>query len=72
MATKISDTEIEMEKITPEVRTTVRYERGFIEGQIKAITQQLADYTAARQVEIDECSAIIAEMDKLGIKSKEE
>ena len=68
MATKISDTEIEMEKITPEVRTTVKYERGFIESQIKAIQASKDAYDAQRDAEIAECNSILAEMDLLGIK----
>ena len=67
MATKISDTSISMDKVTPAVTVTNTYERGFIEGQIKSITAQRDAYVAARQVELDECNAIIAEMDKLGI-----
>ena len=70
MATKISDTEIEMEKVTPEVRTTVKYERSFIEQQIKDIQAQKDAYDAQRDVEIKECQDILKAMNDLGIVSK--
>ena len=67
---KISDTEIEMEKVTPEVRTTVKYERGFIEQQIKNIQSQKDAYDAQRDAEIKECQEILKAMDDLGIVAK--
>jgi len=72
MATKISDTEISMEKVTPEVRTTVKYERSFIEQQRKDIIKQSDEYVAARMKEVAECDAILKVMDELGIVSKPE
>jgi hypothetical protein len=80
MATKISDTTIEMEKVTPEVITPakiekVQYDRDFIENQIKAITAQRDGMIAEKEslirlkeAELAECESILAEMDKLGIK----
>ena len=70
MATKLSDTSIEMEKVTPEVRTMVTYERAFIEKQIVAIQSQKAAYDAQRDAEIKECQDILVEMDKLGVTAK--
>ena len=70
MATKVSDTEIEMDKVTPEVRTTVTYERGFIEKQILNIQAQKDAYDAQRDAEIKECEDILKAMDDLGIVAK--
>jgi len=67
---KISDSSIEMDKVTPEVRTTVKYERSFIEQQRKDIIKQSDDFVAARMKEVAECDAILSEMDRLGVVSK--
>jgi len=68
---KVSDSVIIMEKVTPEVRTTVTYERGFIEKQILNIQSQKDAYDAQRDAEIKECQDILKAMDDLGIKATE-
>ena len=67
MATKLSDTSIEMEKVTPEVRTMVTYERAFVEKQIVAIQSQKDAYDNQRDAELKECQDILEAMDDLGI-----
>ena len=64
---KISENTIEIEKIIPEARIKLRYNRLFIEQQIKEINAQKKAYDDSRDAEIAECEAIIIEMDKLGI-----
>ena len=66
--TKISDTQVEITKdeIT-ESKTTI-YERGFIEEQLKNILAQKEQQIADRDREIAECEAILAAMDKAGVK----
>ena len=69
-AKKLSETSIEItrEVITPTVTKKDRYERKFIEDQILAITAQRDELIAIKEAELAECVAILAEMDKLGIK----
>jgi len=67
---KISDYEIEITKEKPVESVTTKYERGFIEQQIKNIQKQRDDDDALRDAEIAECVAILKEMDKLGIIEK--
>ena len=81
-AIKISDTTIEMEKVTPEKiipaeTKKVQYERSFIEKQIISITKQrdamIAEKEALiilKEAELKECQNVLAEMDKLGIVAK--
>lgn len=64
---KISDTEIEMEKVVPETRTIVRYERKFIESQRTEIIKQRDAYVVARNVELAEVDAILKAMDDAGV-----
>jgi hypothetical protein len=69
---KIDSYTIEVTK-QPVVEPIVhRYDRGFIERQIVSIQAQKDTYAQARQAELDECNAILAEMDKLEIVKKEE
>ena len=72
--TKLSATSVEVtrEAPAPVVPPKQRYERKFIEEQIKSITEQRDDLIAAKEAELKECTDILAEMDKLGILSKEE
>lgn len=67
---KISDTEIEISKEKPAEIIITKYERSFIESQIKAITEQRDAYNAQRDIEIAECQSILTEMDKLEIVVK--
>lgn len=71
---KISDYVIEIKNTTTPspVTTTQTYDRKFIEGQIVSITAQRDAMIAQKQAELDECNAILAEMDKLGIITKSE
>ena len=69
---KISDSEVEVSKTIPEVVVTQKYERGFIEEQIKQITAQRDEMIALKEKELAECVAILAEMDKLNIVTKKE
>jgi hypothetical protein len=59
-ATKIDDTTMEVAKTIPATMTAVRYERGWLEKQRKAIA-------ASRDAELAEVDGLLAEMDKLGI-----
>lgn len=70
---KVSETSVEVTKqaVAP-APVKVKYERAFIEEQIINITKQRDEMIAAKQKELDECKAILAEMDKLGIKVKNE
>lgn len=68
---KVDEFTIEVKKET--VETVVqKYDYNFLLSQKKAIEGDLAKFTAARQAEIDEVDALIAECEKLGIKPKEE
>ena len=66
---KISDSEIEITKTTTPspVTTTTRYERKFIEEQVKQITAQRDALIAIKEAELKECKDILSEMDKLEI-----
>jgi hypothetical protein len=70
--TKISECEVEVTKTKPEEVVKTKYERGFIEEQIKQITKQRDEYVAQREVELAECQAILDEMNKLEVITKEE
>jgi galactokinase/mevalonate kinase-like predicted kinase len=70
-ATKVDEYTIQVTKEV--VQTTVqKYEYNYLLAQKKAIEEDLAKYTAARQAEISEVNALIAECERLGIKQKEE
>lgn len=66
---KVSETSVE---VTKEVVTTSTskaiHDRKFLESQIKAITKQRDDLIALKEAELKECTDILLEMDKLGIK----
>lgn len=64
---KLSDSSIQLEKIIPQEVKSVSYERTFIEQQIKNITFQRNEMIAAKEAELAECQAILAEMDKVGV-----
>lgn len=70
-AKMVSATSIEVEKIIPEIRTKVVYERTFIEQQIKDITAQRDAYVEQRNIELKECEEILAEMNKQVYKPEE-
>jgi hypothetical protein len=70
--TKISECEVEVTKTIPEVVVTQKYERGFIEEQIKQITKQRDEMIALKEKELKECTDILSEMDKLEVITKEE
>ena len=69
---KISETSLEVTKeiITPTRTEKQTYERSFIESQIENITKQRDALIAIKEAELKECTDILAEMDKVGIKSK--
>ena len=67
-AKKLSDTQIEITKQAPQPEPVItRYERNFIEAQIKAITAQRDAMIALKEAELKECQDILLECDKLGI-----
>ena len=70
-ASKIDDFTLEVTKqpITPEPVIT-KYERSFIEQQIKNIQSQKDEFDSMRDRELKECNDILAAMDKLSIISK--
>jgi len=69
-AKKIDEFTIEVTKET--VQTVVqKYDINFLLSQKKAIEEDLAKFTEARQAELSEVNALIAECEKLGIKAKE-
>jgi hypothetical protein len=67
---KIDETTIEISKEKPAEIIKTKYERSFIESQILAVKEQRDAYVEARNTELDELNAILAEMDKLQIVSK--
>lgn len=74
---KISDSSIGMDKVTPaipEKRERQTYDRGFIEKQILAITEQrdtqIAEIVAKKEAELKECTDILKAMDDLGVTTK--
>jgi hypothetical protein len=70
--TKINEFEIEKtETSIPEVIKT-KYERSFIENQLRTITEDRDSYVAKRNVEIAECTKILSEMTRLNILTKVE
>ena len=70
---KIDDFTLEITKEvpTPEPIKT-KYERSFVENQIKVITEDRDKYVASRDAEILECQNILDEMDRLNIVAKVE
>jgi len=70
--TKTSECEVEVTKTKPEEVVKTKYERGFIEEQIKTIQAQKDREVAQRDAELAECQAILDEMNKLEVITKEE
>ena len=65
---KISECELEIVKPAPIAEPiTTKYERSFIEEQIKTITADRDSYVEKRNIEIVECEAILAKMNELKI-----
>ncbi len=62
---KLTDTSIEVTK--QQDATKVAYEYGFLINQKAQIIKSCNDYLQARQKEIDEVDALLAECEKLGI-----
>lgn len=71
-AKKIDDYNIEITKTEPVKEVKNTYQRDFIEKQIKDIIASRDAFVAQRDIELDECNAIIVEMDKLGITTAKE
>lgn len=69
---KVDDFTIEVTKEIPAKADVRKYNYNFLLAQKKAIEADLAKFTAARQAELAEVNALIAECEKLGIKAKEE
>lgn len=70
-ATQVDEYTIQVTKQT--VQTVVqKYDYAFLLAQKKAIEEDLAKYVAARQAELAEVNALIAECERLGIKQKQE
>jgi hypothetical protein len=69
---KIDDNTIEISEVVPEVVVKTQYERGFIENQIKTITDDRDNYVALRNKEIQDCNDILTKMDALNIVVKVE
>jgi len=68
---KIDEFTIEVTKEIPAKAVAQRYDYSFLLSQKKAIEEDLSKYTAARQAELSEVNALIAECEKFGIKAKE-
>jgi heterodisulfide reductase subunit C len=62
--------EIEIEKVIPEKRTMVKYDRDMVERRLEMLIKQRDDFTTQLQKQIDEQQAILGAMDKAGIISK--
>ena len=65
--TKISNYEIEVTKIEPAIESKTKYERSFIENQIKNIQAQKDRDNTLRDAELQECADILSVMDEHGI-----
>jgi hypothetical protein len=69
MIKKIDDYTLEF--ISEKIETiSNKYERSFIESQIKMITEQRDTFVSARNAELKECEDILAVMEKEGIIAK--
>ena len=70
---KISEFELEVTKeVTNPEPITTKYDRSFIEQQIKNIQEQKDSFNAQRDAEIAECNEILSKMDEMNIVVKEE
>jgi len=65
---KIDENVLQVTRDVIGVTATYTYE--FLVGQRAAILADLAQYQAMRQIELDEVDKLLAECQKLGIKSK--
>ena len=67
-ATKVDDFTLQVTStpVTP-APITQTYDRTFLENQLVAIQAQLDAFTQARQAELDEVNALLAQCDTLGI-----
>lgn len=75
MAIKISNYEIEIEKVIPAIPERVekiKYDYRFLLQQRDNIKKQAEDYAALRQKELDEVEGLISECEELGIKIETE
>ena len=70
-AKKIDEFTIEVTKEVVKIQVQ-KYDINFLLSQKKAIEEDLAKFTEARQAELSEVNVLIAECEKLGIKPKEE
>jgi len=68
---KIDENTIEVTKTIPVKEEVTKYDYNFLIAQRKAIQADLDKYVAARQAELAEVNALIAECEKLGIKPKD-
>lgn len=71
-ARKVDDFSIEMEKVVPETRTTVKYDRKFLESQLVAIQAQKDAFDADRDRELAEVVALLKACDDAGVVAKSE
>ena len=69
---KVSDTEISVTKTTEPVEQTTKYTKDYLLSQRVAIQAQLDQQTAARQAELDEIDALLAECETAGIITQAE
>lgn len=67
VVTKVDDHTIATEKITPEVRTPVQYDYGFLKNQKASIQFQKDRDNALRDRELSEVNFLISEADRLGV-----
>lgn len=63
--------EVSEEIITPTITKTTTIERKALEQRIADITAHRDHQIEVKQRELDECAAIIAEMDRLGVVAQE-
>ena len=64
---KINDTTIEITTVEPAKENKNKYERSFIEQNIKDIQKKKDDFDALQDIKLAENNQILSEMDKLDI-----
>lgn len=69
---KIDEHTIQVTTEIPAKAVVQKYDYNYLLSQKKAIEEDLAKFTAARQAELADVNTLIAECEKLGIKVKEE
>jgi hypothetical protein len=69
---KIDENTIEVTKTVPVAVSKVKFERGYLERQRKAIQMQRDEFCAARDAELAEVDSYLKACDELGIVSKPE